>query len=91
MHSPNYSHPAAPARAIPEGEEPLVTRAKVCAQLRAAVQVLEEGPWDVRTIDASATHLKAVMRVFFTARGEIAHQIIRVRLQIGQLGREKRA
>jgi len=91
MHSSNYSHRAAPARAIPEGEEPLVTRAKVCAQLRAAIQVLEEGPWDVRTLDASKAHLQASQRVLFVAREEIAHQIIRVRLQIGQLGREKRS
>ncbi|HCZ33024.1 MAG TPA: hypothetical protein DHV93_05950 [Holophagaceae bacterium] len=91
MHSPNYSHPAAPARAIPLGEEPLVTRAKVCAQLRAAIQILEGGAFDVRTIDAAKAQLQASQRVLFVAREEIAHQVIRVRLQIGQLGRERRA
>ena len=91
MHSPNYNHPPAPARAIPLGEEPLVTKAKVCAQLRAAIQILEEVPWNIPTLTAAGDQVKAASRVIFVAREELRTRTIRVKVQVGLMAREKRS
>ena len=90
MQDSKYSHPASPARAIPLGEEPLVTKAKLCTQLRAAIQILEEGSWCSETLRAAGDQVKAANRVIFTAREEIHAHTIRVRVNVGLMPREKR-
>jgi hypothetical protein len=91
MQDQSYNHPAAPARAIPLGEDLLVTQAKVCAQLRAALQVLEDGPFDAPAMEEAKLHLQGVLRVLFVAREEIRRQTILVKVQIGRMPREKQA
>lgn len=91
MQAPTYIPHDAPARAIPLGEEPLVTRAKVCAQLRAALQILEGGAFDVACITDAQTQLKAVGRVLFVAKVQQGGATLPAHLRIGGFGREGRA
>ena len=91
MQGSTYSHPAAPARAIPLGEEPLVTRAKVCAQLRTALQILEHGSFDVAHITEAQTHMKSAQRVLFVAKTMQLCPNLPAHLRVEQQGREGRA
>ena len=91
MQDPAYNHPAAPPRAIPLGEEPLVTRAKVCAQLRAALQVLEGGPFDRASIEAAQVQLQGVQRVLFVAKAIQTHPGLPAFVRLGSRAREAQA
>ena len=91
MQTSIYPHPAAPARAIPLGEDPLVTRAKVCAQLRAALQILDGEPFDAAHIAAAQRHLKGACRVLFVAKTRDAFPGLPAHLRVGQGGRERKA
>ncbi len=91
MQLPTYIPHDAPARAIPPGEEPLVTRAKVCAQLRTALQILEGGAFDATHITEAQTHLKAAGRVLFVAKVQQGGTTLPAHLRIGGGGREGRA
>ena len=94
MQHSTYTHPAAPARAIPPGEDPLVTRAKVCAQLRTALQILEGSVFDPAHIEAAQTHLQAVARVLFVAKVSQRRTSLPLHLIVGAAprgGRDSRA
>lgn len=91
MQTQGYIPCDAPARAIPPGEEPLVTRAKVCAQLRAALQILEGGAFDAAHIADAQTQLKAAARVLFVAKVQQGGVVLPAHLRIGGFGREGRA
>lgn len=91
MQIPSYIPSDAPARAIPPGEEPLVTRAKICAQLRAALQILESGTFDAAHIADAQTHLKGAARVLFVAKVSMSCANLPAHLRVGQGGREGRA
>ena len=88
MHQPNYSHPAAPARAIPQGEDPLVTRAKLCTQLRATLQILEEGDWNEATLASAKVQLMGAQRVLFVAQVPQAFPGLPAHVRVGGQPRE---
>jgi len=90
MQLPSYIPHDAPARAIPHGEEPLVTRAKICAQLRAALQILEGGAFDVAHIAEAQTHLKGAGRTLFVAKVLMGGTALPAHLCIGAQRREGR-
>ncbi len=87
MQTSDYSHPAAPARVVPLGEDPVITRAKVCAQLRTALAELETGDFGAESIRRAQVHLQGVARVLFVAKVQARFPGLRVGLQ----GREVRA
>ena len=89
MQTQTYSHPAAPARVIPLGEDPVVTRAKVCAQLRTALAELEAGDFGAESIQRAQVHLQGVARVLFVAKVLARCPGLPERLRVG-LGREVR-
>ena len=91
MQTQGYIPCDASARAIPPGEEPLVTRAKVCAQLRAALQILEGGAFDADRISDAQAQLKSATRVLFVAKLRQGKRGLPGHLRIGELGREGRA
>lgn len=91
MQTQGYIPIDAPARAIPPGEDPLVTRAKVCAQLRAALQILEGGAFDADRISDAQAQLKSATRVLFVAKVQQGGVVLPAHLRIGRLGREGRA
>ena len=84
---PNYSHPAAPARAIPEGEDLEATRIRVCVQIRAALQELEGGPFVPTRIQAVQTQLQGAQRVLFVAKVAQAFPGVPAHVQVGRCGR----
>lgn len=91
MQIPSYIPKDAPARAIPPGEEPLVTRAKICAQLRTALQILEGGAFDAAHIADAQLHLQGAQRVLFVAKVSLGCSGLPAHLRVGQGGREGRA
>lgn len=91
MQTSTYLHPAAPARVIPLGEEPMVTRAKVLAQLRTAIAEIETGDFGTESIGRAQVHLQAVARVLFVAKVLARCPGLPARLRVGLLGREARA
>ena len=90
MQTSIYSHPAAPARVIPLGEEPMVTRAKVLAQLRTAIAELETGDFGAESIGRATRHLQNIQRVLFVAKVLARNPGLPARLRVGLMGREVR-
>ena len=90
MQTSIYPHPAAPARAIPLGEDPQVTRAKVLAQLRTALAELESGDFGVESISRAQVHLHAIQRVLFVRKTLARCPGLPPHLRVGLLGREAR-
>ncbi len=87
MQTSIYPPPAPAARAIPLGEDPVLTRAKVCAQLRAALAEIETGDFGAESITRAQKHLQSVRRVLFVAKVQRRFP----GLHVGLHGREVRA
>lgn len=87
MRPSTYLPPQSAARAIPVNEDPLVTRAKVCAQLRTALAEIESGDFGSQCIARAQKHLYSVQRMLFVARVQRQFPGLRVGMQ----GREAQA
>ena len=91
MQTPPYTHPAAPTRAIPLGEDPIVTKAKVLAQLRTALAELESGDFGADSIGRAQVHLHAIQRVLFVRKTLARCPGLPPHLRVGLQGREVQA
>jgi hypothetical protein len=91
MHHSTYIPPAAPARAIPPGEQAEATRIRVCVQVRAALQELEAGPLTSDRIRAAETQLKAAQRVLFVAKVPLAFPGVPAHVRVGASPRDPQA
>lgn len=91
MLTSNYRHPSDPTRVIPLGEDPLVTKAKVCAQLRAALAEIESGDFGTESVGRTQAHLQAVQWVLFVRKTLARFPGLPAHLRVGLQGREVRA
>lgn len=89
MQESTYSPTAAPARAASPEEALAVARARVCAQIRAALAEVEGGDFGPECLRRASTQLQAAQREMFKARVPQAFPGLPAHVQVG-LGRAAR-